>query len=949
MTSVVTPPTSPTGTDQDTPRVVGTPVSEPTSPQLGTRGALALLAAIYLAAVTSVALRPDDNPVAGWWPAAGLAVVLVTLSRPGLQRLLLVTVGLVVVTGLANVTGGRDWGISTAFGAANAAEAVVAGLVLRARREAGPPALITLQDFVRLIVAAVLGGAVIAVGAALAVVTLAGGSFFSTAQSTFTSHSAAVLVLVPLALTWRARTHRDRPGELPVQLAALALSVAVVFMPAQELALTFIPLTFLVWAALRFDIRVVAAELVAFATVTTYLNALAWGPFAAEIDEGHTTQVVAAALCQLYLVCASLLTIPLALVLAERNRLVAQVTAEEVLFRRNFTDSLLGQLLLRIDHGVLRVADANDTAAEVVRRPAGSLVGSPLDALLSTPAELGVRLASGQSWRGRVSLRGDDASRVEVALSKLTHTGDDGSPIWSAQLLDVSAEHVARQGLEAAERLTSATLDTTAAVILVTDREGRIVRANQATTDLTGWREEDLLGRKVSETTLAASATPDLEALFVWPNRSGQPVVREGEATTRDGKKLRILWSNNMVRDEHDLPAYAVLTGIDVTTERARWGLVSHLMRAAITTAIIGVDEHGIITVFNAGAELMLDQDAGRQLGQRFVDLLDPDQVAERLATRDPDQAFTALVRGIGEGELPARDWLWVARDGSRRIVSMTLSATEASVNTQVGFLCVGRDVTEQRQGQDMLVQALEKERTAVERLRALDEAKNEFVSTVSHELRTPVTSIVGYTEMLQDGTVVEPLEDQLPLFSTIARNGQRLIVLCNDLLTLAGLDSESITWEAEDVDLGEALVSVEAAVAPMLKERALTVLYEAPSDPVKVVGDPTQLERVVMNLVTNAVKFTEDGGVVRARVDVQGDEAVLTVTDTGIGIPGEEQPNLFQKFFRSSTAQKEAIQGTGLGLSIVAAIVSAHGGTIRVRSEHLEGSTFTVRLPLKY
>ena len=346
---------------------------------------------------------------------------------------------------------------------------------------------------------------------------------------------------------------------------------------------------------------------------------------AAEIDEGNTTQVSAAALCQLYLVCASLLTVPLAIVLADRNRLVAQVTAEEVLFRRNFTDSLLGQLILRIDHGVLRVVDANDTAAEVVRRPAGSLVGTPLEDLLATPAELGVRLVSGQSWRGRVSLRDDDASRVEVALSRLSHIGDGGSPVWSAQLLDVSAEHVARQGLEAAERLTSATLDTTAAVILVTDREGRIVRANQATTDLTGWREEDLLGRKGSETTLAASATPDLEALFVWPNRSGQPVVREGEATTRDGKKLRILWSNNMVRDEQDLPAYAVLTGIDVTTERASSGLVSHLMRAAITTAIIGVDQDGLITVFNAGAELMLDQDATRQIGHRFVDLLDPD------------------------------------------------------------------------------------------------------------------------------------------------------------------------------------------------------------------------------------------------------------------------------------------------------------------------------------
>jgi PAS domain S-box-containing protein len=653
-------------------------------------------------------------------------------------------------------------------------------------------------------------------------------------------------------------------------------------------------------------------------------------------------------MCQLYLVCASLLTVPLALVLAERNRLLVQVTAEEVLFRRNFTDSLLGQLLLRIEDGELRVVDANDTAAEVVGLPAGSLIGRPLDQLLATPHEVGVRLAAGQSWRGRTSVRGHDATRVEVALSRLSHgEDDDRRVVWAAQLLDVSAEHVARQRLEAAERLTSATLDTTAAIILVTDLDGRVVRVNAATTELTGWTEDDLVGRTLTETSLTGGATPDLEALFLWPNRSGQPVVREGDAQTRSGKTLRILWSNNMVRDEQGMPSYAVLTGIDVTTERASAGLVSHLMRAAITTAIIGVDETGRITVFNRGAEMLLDHDAARRIGQRFVDLLDADQVAERLGTRDPDEAFAALVGDLGSGELPARDWVWVARDGSRRTVSMTLSATEST--GAVGFLVVGRDVTEQRQGQDMLVAALEKERTAVDRLRALDEAKNEFVSTVSHELRTPVTSIVGYTEMLQDGTVVDPLEEQLPLFDTIARNGQRLIVLCNDLLTLAGLDSESITWEAEQVDLGRVLGAVREATAPLLADRDLEVVFDAPADPVVVVGDPAQLERVVLNLVTNALKFTEDGGVVRARVEVAGDEAVLTVTDTGIGIPTEEQANLFQKFFRSSTAQKEAIQGTGLGLSIVSAIVSAHGGTIRVRSAHLEGATFTVRLPLKY
>nr|WP_300405638.1 hypothetical protein [uncultured Nocardioides sp.] len=143
--------------------VVGAVAAAPTAPSVGLRGALLLLVAIYAAAVLSVAARPEDNPVAGWWPAAGLAVILVALGRPGLQRLLLTAAGLVVVTGLANVTGGRDWGISAAFGVANAAEAVVAGLVLRARHQ-GPPALVTLQDFVRLIVAAVAGGVVIALG-----------------------------------------------------------------------------------------------------------------------------------------------------------------------------------------------------------------------------------------------------------------------------------------------------------------------------------------------------------------------------------------------------------------------------------------------------------------------------------------------------------------------------------------------------------------------------------------------------------------------------------------------------------------------------------------------------------------------------------------------------------------------------------------------------------------
>ncbi len=278
----------------------------------------------------------------------------------------------------------------------------------------------------------------------------------------------------------------------------------------------------------------------------------------------------------------------------------------------------------------------------------------------------------------------------------------------------------------------------------------------------------------------------------------------------------------------------------------------------------------------------------------------------------------------------------------------MTLSIAAESQSAHRGFLCVGRDVTEQRHSQEMLMSALETERTAVERLRRLDAAKNEFVSTVSHELRTPVSSIVGYTEMLKDGSIVEPLEHQLPMLEKIARNGQRLITICNDLLILGNLDTGATQLDREQVDLASMLDHVEDSMRSLLNGRRLDVEFQRPAGPVEVVGDRIQLERALTNLLSNAVKFTEDGGLVRCRLERHHEEALVVVHDTGIGIPVDEQSSLFEKFFRSSTAQERAIQGTGLGLSIVAGIVASHGGRIGVESAHLAGTTFTVRLPLK-
>lgn len=234
-----------------------------------------------------------------------------------------------------------------------------------------------------------------------------------------------------------------------------------------------------------------------------------------------------------------------------------------------------------------------------------------------------------------------------------------------------------------------------------------------------------------------------------------------------------------------------------------------------------------------------------------------------------------------------------------------------------------------------------------VDRLQELDRQKSDFLSTVSHELRTPLTSIAGYAEMIRDGDAgeVPPAMDRM--LDVVTRNTERLRALIEDLLTLSRIESGSLRSASAPVDVAEVLASGAAAVAPQAATGAVHVRVDPPPPGTTVRGDLLQLERVVLNLLTNAVKFTPPGRTVHLGARVDGDEVVLTCADEGIGIPLTEQEHLFDRFFRASNATARAIPGTGLGLVIVQGIVQQHGGSIALESAEGEGTTMTVRLPL--
>ena len=230
------------------------------------------------------------------------------------------------------------------------------------------------------------------------------------------------------------------------------------------------------------------------------------------------------------------------------------------------------------------------------------------------------------------------------------------------------------------------------------------------------------------------------------------------------------------------------------------------------------------------------------------------------------------------------------------------------------------------------------------DRLRELDRLKDEFVSLVSHELRTPLTSIRGYVELLLDDHWGLSA-DQRRFLEIVDRNSARLLELVADLLFLAQIDAGKLAIEVATVDLNQVVEECVETSSPAADVRGIRL--GAHLDPVpEIQGDRARLAQVLDNLVSNAVKFTPSGGRVDVRLRADGDAAVLEVKDSGLGIPEAEQAQLFERFFRSSTATAQAIPGTGLGLTITKAIVDRHGGLIEVESAEDLGTTVRVRLP---
>jgi signal transduction histidine kinase len=261
----------------------------------------------------------------------------------------------------------------------------------------------------------------------------------------------------------------------------------------------------------------------------------------------------------------------------------------------------------------------------------------------------------------------------------------------------------------------------------------------------------------------------------------------------------------------------------------------------------------------------------------------------------------------------------------------------------------LNKDLTETEHRYQVLFEEAEGGRRLMvqqnDRLRKLDQMKDDFVASVSHELRTPLTSITGYVELLIDGTAGGVNEEQLSFLGVVRRNADRLLRLVGDLLFTAQLEARQVELDRGPVDLVSLIGHAHEAARPVASDNRIELVLET-----QLVGDldgdAGRLAQAIDNLVSNALKFTPSGGTVALRLFERDGAAHIEIADTGMGISREDQTRLFERFFRTAEATEQAIQGTGLGLSIAGAIIKAHGGSIDVNSEVGRGTTFTVILP---
>jgi len=369
----------------------------------------------------------------------------------------------------------------------------------------------------------------------------------------------------------------------------------------------------------------------------------------------------------------------------------------------------------------------------------------------------------------------------------------------------------------------------------------------------------------------------------------------------------------------------------DLRSEPNTEQLLRLLVDQMTEQALLLVDTGGTITWWSSGAELVFGLNKQQAVGRSFSILFTPEDQKAGI----PEYEL-AVARTHGTAE----DDRWMGRlDGSRFWATGVLSAARDQAGRVLGFGKALRNRTDLREQLDTL-------RNQTQALADANHQKDVFLSTLSHELRNPLAPLANAVQLIRLTSNGPELDQFLKIIERQIAHLRRLV---DDLLDVSRAGAGKIDLKKEIVSVEDVIEAAVESVRPLIRERRQTLEVLFPASRILVEGDRARLEQIFVNLIQNAAKYTPEGGRIWVKGTSEGPEAVVHIQDSGIGIPHEMLPRIFELFTQVESSRPQSQGGMGIGLSLVKSLVALHDGSVQVHSDgEGKGSEFTVRLPLK-
>ena len=540
------------------------------------------------------------------------------------------------------------------------------------------------------------------------------------------------------------------------------------------------------------------------------------------------------------------------------------------------------------------------------------------------------------------TIQPDGGVRWSQALGRMQRDDTGRAVRLRGVTLDVTPRKTAEEALREGEERFRSAFEYAAIGMALVAPDGRWLRVNRSLCRLVGYEPEELLTRTFQDITHPDDLDADLDYVRRMLTGEIETYQMEKRYVRKDRQIVWVMLSVSLVHDATGAPLYFVSQIQDIT-ERKRAETALQETYAELNQVLSSVTDclySGVFYPDGTYAYRYFSPVAQRILGrpaEYFV--TDPDRWRDVVHPEDwplVDEAFERVCTGeLNEAFVEARV---VLPDGTIRWALDHYVVTRHPDGT-IQLDGVLADITTRKQAEEQLLRAKE----AAEEANRL---KSEFLSRMSHELRTPMNGIIGYAHLLLDGLSGELTDQQTSDVTQIAKSADHLLNLINDVLDLAKIEAGRIELVPEEIDLVPLARQVGHDLRAQAVAKGIELTVDAPAAPAIVHADPLRVRQILLNLVGNAVKFTERGRVA-VSIGRDGDWAEIAVVDTGIGIAPDALPHIFDEFRQADGSTTRRFGGTGLGLAIARKLARLHGGDVTVVSQPGVGSTFSLRLPL--